>query len=129
MENLSQGAACRSYPIGRYSWNIIFRNIAYFFQLMLPEAVAIVCAPKFEETGFFVLTPNYGLDYIANCTLTGMLSSSLDPKCFLFTLLQFDFGSPCTKQRNFSRCPCIFVLPEVTGKMSLNSTLTASVPC
>ena len=46
------------------------------YQLMLPEAVAIVCAPKFNETGFFVLTPNYGLDYIANCTLTGMLSCS-----------------------------------------------------
>jgi STAM-binding protein len=37
------------------------------YQLMLPEAVAIVCAPKYNETGFFVLTQNYGLDYIGNC--------------------------------------------------------------
>ena len=39
------------------------------YQLMLPEAVAIVCAPKYNETGFFVLTPDYGLDYIGNCRL------------------------------------------------------------
>jgi STAM-binding protein len=37
------------------------------YQLMMPEAIAIVMAPKFNETGFFVLTPNYGLDYIGNC--------------------------------------------------------------
>ena len=37
------------------------------YQLMLPEAVAIVMAPKFNQTGFFVLTQNYGLDYIGNC--------------------------------------------------------------
>ena len=37
------------------------------YQLMLPEAVAIVCSPRYNETGFFVLTPDYGLDYIGNC--------------------------------------------------------------
>ena len=37
------------------------------YQLMMPEAIAIVMAPKFNETGFFVLTPNYGLDYIGGC--------------------------------------------------------------
>jgi len=52
------------------------------YQLMLPEAVAIVCAPKFEETGFFVLTPNYGLDYIANCTLTGFHPHPKEPPLF-----------------------------------------------
>jgi hypothetical protein len=34
---------------------------------MLPEAIAIVMAPKFNQTGFFVLTPNYGLDFIGSC--------------------------------------------------------------
>ena len=61
---------------------------------MLPEAVAIVCAPKFEETGFFVLTPNYGLDYIANCTLTGMLSCSLP---LVFSVYYFEFHYYWTK--------------------------------
>jgi STAM-binding protein len=37
------------------------------YQLMLPEAIAIVMAPKFNETGFFALTQNFGLDYIGNC--------------------------------------------------------------
>ena len=37
------------------------------YQLMLPEAIAIVCSPKYNETGFFVLTPDYGLDYIGSC--------------------------------------------------------------
>ena len=37
------------------------------YQLMLPEAIAIVCSPRYNETGFFVLTPDYGLDYIGNC--------------------------------------------------------------
>ena len=37
------------------------------YQLMLPEAIAIVCSPRYNETGYFVLTPSYGLDYVANC--------------------------------------------------------------
>ena len=41
------------------------------YQLMLPEALAIVCAPKYDETGYFMLTQNYGLDYIANCVQRG----------------------------------------------------------
>ena len=52
------------------------------YQLMLPEAVAIVCAPKYNETGFFVLTPNYGLDYIANCTLGGFHPHPKEPPLF-----------------------------------------------
>ncbi|XP_032679797.1 STAM-binding protein [Odontomachus brunneus] len=41
------------------------------YQLLMAEAIAIVCAPKYDETGFFVLTPDYGLDFIANCRETG----------------------------------------------------------
>ena len=37
------------------------------YQLMLPEAVAIVCAPRKNETGFFVLTENHGLGFISKC--------------------------------------------------------------
>lgn len=40
------------------------------YQLMMPEAIAIVCAPKHNEQGVFCLTPHYGLDVIANCRQT-----------------------------------------------------------
>lgn len=37
---------------------------------MLPEAIAIVCAPKHEELGFYTLT-NSGLEFISKCTQSG----------------------------------------------------------
>ncbi|XP_015117776.1 STAM-binding protein-like A [Diachasma alloeum] len=41
------------------------------YQLMMAEAIAVVCAPKYEETGFFMLTPEHGLNFIARCRATG----------------------------------------------------------
>lgn len=43
----------------------------FSYQIMLAEAVAIVCAPKFQNTGIFSLTSDYGLDLIASCNQTG----------------------------------------------------------
>ncbi|XP_053660881.1 STAM-binding protein-like A [Anopheles marshallii] len=40
------------------------------YQLMLEEAIAIVCSPKYRETGFFNLTP-YGMDSISQCRQSG----------------------------------------------------------
>uniref|UniRef100_A0A2Y9D1H1 MPN domain-containing protein n=1 Tax=Anopheles dirus TaxID=7168 RepID=A0A2Y9D1H1_9DIPT len=40
------------------------------YQLMLEEAIAIVCSPKYRETGFYNLTP-YGMDAISQCRQTG----------------------------------------------------------
>ncbi|XP_058127006.1 STAM-binding protein [Anopheles ziemanni] len=40
------------------------------YQLMLEEAIAIVCSPKYQETGFFNLTP-FGMDSISQCRQTG----------------------------------------------------------
>ncbi|KAG5672935.1 hypothetical protein PVAND_003022 [Polypedilum vanderplanki] len=40
------------------------------YQIMLPEAIAIVCSPKYEELGFFTLTTE-GIDFISKCTQTG----------------------------------------------------------
>ncbi|CAL8138794.1 unnamed protein product [Orchesella dallaii] len=42
----------------------------YGYQVMMPEAIAIVCAPKHNQTGTFMLTPE-GLDEIGNCHATG----------------------------------------------------------
>ncbi|XP_033121341.1 STAM-binding protein-like isoform X3 [Anneissia japonica] len=41
------------------------------YQIMLSEAIAIVCAPAHNETGVFSLTPDYGLNYIASCKEKG----------------------------------------------------------
>lgn len=43
----------------------------FSYQIMLAEAIAIVCAPKFQKTGIFSLTPDFGLDFIANCNQPG----------------------------------------------------------
>ncbi|XP_059620882.1 STAM-binding protein-like [Phlebotomus argentipes] len=53
------------------------------YQMMMPEALAIVCAPKYQETGFFCLTPNYGLEFIAQCRQTGFHPHPNDPPLFM----------------------------------------------
>lgn len=40
------------------------------YQIMMPEAIAIVCSPKHNDEGFFTLTSS-GLEFISNCTETG----------------------------------------------------------
>ncbi|CAL4151064.1 unnamed protein product, partial [Meganyctiphanes norvegica] len=52
------------------------------YQLMMPEAIAIVCAPKYDETGYFTLTPNHGLQYIANCRQAGFHPHPKEPPLF-----------------------------------------------
>lgn len=41
------------------------------YQILLPEAIAIVVAPSYDETKIFSLTPDVGLPIISNCTKTG----------------------------------------------------------
>ncbi|XP_062125963.1 STAM-binding protein-like A [Drosophila sulfurigaster albostrigata] len=53
------------------------------YQMMMPEAIAIVCAPKYNANGFFILTPHYGLDYIAQCRQTGFHPHPNDPPLFM----------------------------------------------
>ncbi|XP_029659289.1 STAM-binding protein [Formica exsecta] len=53
------------------------------YQLMMAEAIAIVCAPKYDETGFFMLTPDYGLDFIANCRQTGFHPHPTEPPLYM----------------------------------------------
>ncbi|XP_014675605.1 PREDICTED: STAM-binding protein-like [Priapulus caudatus] len=52
------------------------------YQLMLPEAVAVVCAPKYGETGVFSLTPDHGLSFIANCREQGFHPHPSEPPLF-----------------------------------------------
>ncbi|XP_067011147.1 STAM-binding protein-like A [Anabrus simplex] len=53
------------------------------YQRMMPEALAIVCSPRYHENAFFMLTPNYGLDFIANCTQTGFHPHPTEPPLFM----------------------------------------------
>ncbi|KOC59444.1 STAM-binding protein-like A [Habropoda laboriosa] len=53
------------------------------YQLMMAEAIAIVCAPKYDETGYFILTPEYGLEFIANCRETGFHPHPNDPPLYM----------------------------------------------
>lgn len=52
------------------------------YQLLMPEAIAIVCAPKYNEIGYFILTPNYGLQFIANCPKSGFHPHPTEPPLF-----------------------------------------------
>ena len=52
------------------------------YQLMLPEAIAIVCAPQKQEVGVYSLTSPYGLELIASCKLTGFHPHPTQPKIY-----------------------------------------------
>lgn len=52
------------------------------YQLMLPEAIAIVCSPKFNETGYFRLT-EYGMEKISTCTQKGFHPHPKEPPLFI----------------------------------------------
>ncbi|XP_014034770.1 AMSH-like protease isoform X2 [Salmo salar] len=51
------------------------------YQLMLPEAIAIVCSPKHNDTGVFRLTSS-GMREVAGCRLKGFHPHSKDPPLF-----------------------------------------------
>ncbi|XP_072122434.1 STAM-binding protein-like isoform X2 [Mobula birostris] len=51
------------------------------YQIMLPEAIAIVCSPKYDESGFFRLT-EHGIDEISSCKQKGFHPHVKDPPLF-----------------------------------------------
>ncbi|TWW60149.1 STAM-binding protein-like A [Takifugu rubripes] len=51
------------------------------YQIMLPEAIAIVCSPKFNEIGYFKLTDR-GTKEISTCKQKGFHPHSKDPPLF-----------------------------------------------
>ncbi|CAH0552782.1 unnamed protein product [Brassicogethes aeneus] len=52
------------------------------YQLLMPEAIAIVCAPKYSQNGFFNLS-EFGLKYISECTKTGFHPHVTSPDLFV----------------------------------------------
>lgn len=51
------------------------------YQMMLPESIAIVCSPKFNETGYFRLT-DHGMDEICSCKQRGFHPHPKEPPLF-----------------------------------------------
>ncbi|NXD31489.1 STABP protein, partial [Spelaeornis formosus] len=51
------------------------------YQSMLAESIALVCAPKYNETGFFQLT-EHGLEEISSCRQKGFHPHPKDPPLF-----------------------------------------------
>ncbi|XP_078062711.1 STAM-binding protein-like [Mustelus asterias] len=51
------------------------------YQIMLPEAIAIVCSPKYQESGFFRLT-DHGMDEISVCKQKGFHPHPKEPPLF-----------------------------------------------
>ncbi|KAL4240618.1 AMSH-like protease [Mactra antiquata] len=54
----------------------------YPYQQLMPEAIAIVVSPKFNETGVFMLTPDRGLPEIASCNKRGHHEHTKHPPVF-----------------------------------------------
>jgi len=52
------------------------------YQQLMPEAIAIVCAPKYQTTGIFRLTPDHGLKFVTNCTQSGFHPHPKNPPLF-----------------------------------------------
>ncbi|KAK3912720.1 STAM-binding protein-like A [Frankliniella fusca] len=53
------------------------------YQMMMPEAIAIVCAPRYKDNSIFCLTHNYGLDFIAKCKKDGFHPHPSEPPLFM----------------------------------------------
>uniref|UniRef100_M3Y8P0 JAB1/MPN/MOV34 metalloenzyme domain-containing protein n=1 Tax=Mustela putorius furo TaxID=9669 RepID=M3Y8P0_MUSPF len=62
------------------------------YQMMLPESIAIVCSPKFQETGFFKLT-DHGLEEISSCRQKGFHPHSKDPPLFCVRIYIEEIGA------------------------------------
>ncbi|XP_059108590.1 STAM-binding protein-like [Peromyscus eremicus] len=53
----------------------------FCYQKMLPESIAVVCAPKYKQVGIFTLT-SYGLKVIEFCPKRGFHSHNQDSALF-----------------------------------------------
>ncbi|KAL5019088.1 hypothetical protein ScPMuIL_004810 [Solemya velum] len=52
------------------------------YQLMMPEAIAIVCSPKHGQTGIFTMTVEKGLPLVSQCRQSGFHVHPSEPPLF-----------------------------------------------
>ncbi|XP_068585273.1 AMSH-like protease isoform X3 [Cebidichthys violaceus] len=87
------------------------------YQLMLPEAVAIVCAPKHNDAGVFRLT-GLGMSEVSVCRLKGFHPHSKEPPLFSVRTLVCDWSrdpdqsQPSVCDHCSSKCPTLILVPE-----------------
>ena len=65
-ENLIQLGWIHTHPSQTAFLSSVDMHMQHGYQIMLPEAIAIVLAPKFNDVGFFRLN-NYGMEMIGQC--------------------------------------------------------------
>lgn len=65
-ENLIQLGWIHTHPSQTAFLSSVDMHMQHGYQIMLPEAIAIVLAPKFNDVGFFRLN-DYGMDMIGQC--------------------------------------------------------------
>jgi len=54
----------------------------YPYQCLMPESIAIVCSGKFNEIGYFMLTPDHGMNVIGKCRQNGFHPHQTNPALF-----------------------------------------------
>lgn len=54
----------------------------YPYQCLIGESVAIVCSGKFNETGYFMISPGTGMNEIGSCSKTGHHPHTTNPPLF-----------------------------------------------
>nr|CAB3266634.1 STAM-binding protein-like [Phallusia mammillata] len=54
----------------------------YPYQCLMSESVAIVCSGKFNEIGYFMLTPHHGMNVIGKCSKPGFHPHNTNPALF-----------------------------------------------
>ncbi|XP_021482053.1 STAM-binding protein-like [Meriones unguiculatus] len=59
-----------THPTQRAFLSSVDLHTHFCYQQMLPESIAVVCAPKYKETGIFSLTPT-GINEISCCSRRG----------------------------------------------------------
>ncbi|XP_060244322.1 STAM-binding protein-like [Meriones unguiculatus] len=59
-----------THPTQRAFLSSVDLHTHFCYQQMLPESIAVVCAPKYKETGIFSLTPT-GINEICCCSMRG----------------------------------------------------------
>nr|XP_021517180.1 STAM-binding protein-like [Meriones unguiculatus] len=70
-----------THPTQRAFLSSVDLHTHFGYQQMLPESIAVVCAPKYKETGIFTLTP-IGLKEISCCSRRGFHPHRVDTPLF-----------------------------------------------
>ncbi|XP_041450260.1 uncharacterized protein LOC121404596 [Drosophila obscura] len=101
------------------------------YQMMMPEALAIVCAPKYNTTGFFILTPHYAwqwrwfatypypADIASKVEFTNIVCTSLDKE---FSDFEYCYLKSVNRTYKYVSAKCNLYKTPIT-KVKVNFSL------